>query len=345
MQQNKSGMKSNTSSATTTSSAKQSSEGTGRDLSSMATSENLLPTPTEGDSKGRTYQYDSWDKNKPRLCLLGMINLLPTPDANQRGERSLKGMSERQVNLQDAIRWSTFSQEGSHASRSLMLAKGGEKAITAICGQRCLRSFNSPNLPGSSLKTFTESLVLSKAWSSNRSALTWKKKATKFGRSLFQLVPSMPPTEGTGSGLLGTPNTMDHMNPKSEKSLWKEATQDRRNRSKPGNLRDQLSNQELWDSFPKRDYDQMLPTPDASDRRSMNSKQQGLSNQIQMLPSPQARDWKGKSIKRDRVPDSIENHGNSTGNKLRLQPAFVEWMMGYPKGWTKFRKQSTEQKD
>jgi hypothetical protein len=47
-----------------------------------------------------------------------------------------------------------------------------------------------------------------------------------------------------------------------------------------------------------------LPTPDTSDRRSKNSKQQGTSNIV----------------------------GARTG--LKLQPNFVEWMMGFPQNWT-----------
>jgi hypothetical protein len=59
-------------------------------------------------------------------------------------------------------------------------------------------------------------------------------------------------------------------------------------------LRDQIASAQIA----------MLPTPDASDRRGKNSKQQGVSNII----------------------------GTSRG--LKLQPAFVEWMMGYPLGFT-----------
>lgn len=48
----------------------------------------------------------------------------------------------------------------------------------------------------------------------------------------------------------------------------------------------------------------MLPTPDASDRRSKNSKQQGVSNVV-----------------------------SGTNPGLKLQPAFALWMMGFPETW------------
>jgi len=71
-----------------------------------------------------------------------------------------------------------------------------------------------------------------------------------------------------------------------------------------------------------------------------------LRDQIAMLPTPATRDWKGAvSIERttEKIADgkrapmcALDNfvvyHGKSPG--LRLQPAFVEWMMGFPPGFT-----------
>jgi hypothetical protein len=69
-----------------------------------------------------------------------------------------------------------------------------------------------------------------------------------------------------------------------------------------------------------------------------------------LLPTPAAKDWKGS-----RTPETLKAVGRlpsndlesslkaepsltgaETGVKLRLSPAFVEWMMGYPKGWLDF---------
>ena len=327
MQLKKSGKKNTNQSyfATTTNTANQSSEDTGQKRPSMVISENLLPTPQAMDSTERTLT----QKREGGASLVETMNLLPTPQANDTGRTPEQYRRHQQAlsALPVIIQTVTSSQEDSHVNHSLMQAKEGGKMITAFFGQRCLSVFGSSNPHGLLRKMFTESLVLKMDWSSSRSALTWKKKVTKYGRSLFQLVPSTLHTEEIEYGLLATPNTMDNMDPKSEKALWKEATQDRRNRMKPGNLRDQLSNQETWDKFGKRNYDQMLPTT-------------------------QARDWKGRSQRgdwkeTDAVPNMIDHLGKETGNKLRLQPAFVEWMMGYPDGWTTFAfpKPNKEQKD
>jgi hypothetical protein len=60
-----------------------------------------------------------------------------------------------------------------------------------------------------------------------------------------------------------------------------------------------------------------------------------LAEQISMLPTPTCRDYKGGTVSRvlegnpKRALDcEMQVHG------LKLQPAFVEWMMGFPQEWT-----------
>jgi hypothetical protein len=56
-----------------------------------------------------------------------------------------------------------------------------------------------------------------------------------------------------------------------------------------------------------------------------------LASQISFLATPNARDHKGKSqyVNKPCLPNQI---GQKDG--LVLRPAFVEWMMGFPEGWT-----------
>jgi len=59
-----------------------------------------------------------------------------------------------------------------------------------------------------------------------------------------------------------------------------------------------------------------------------------------MLPTPASRDHKGGSESNpyDTLDSLVETgatkggDGKKTG--MKLQPAFVEWMMGYPESWT-----------
>lgn len=96
----------------------------------------------------------------------------------------------------------------------------------------------------------------------------------------------------------------------------------------------------------------MLPTPAARDYKGANSpdhlaKPNGhhnqLPNYIAMLPTPRRcmpsdespTSWEARNLKHKGIPTSLAveiQRGNSLG--LKLQPAFAEWMMGYPEGWT-----------
>lgn len=83
------------------------------------------------------------------------------------------------------------------------------------------------------------------------------------------------------------------------------------------------------------------PTPDCSDRRSKNSKQQGLSNQVQTenWRTPAACDGDGGvktllSIQGDPAPKiKLRDHVNHTigsESKRKLNPSWVEQLMGLP---------------
>lgn len=88
----------------------------------------------------------------------------------------------------------------------------------------------------------------------------------------------------------------------------------------------------------------LLPTPTASDccnRKVLKGHEKGLfqmrlSIYIKMkeqekFPTPQARDGtRNTSPKKDRLPDYV----NSNKHTGELNPAWVDWLMGYPLKWT-----------
>ena len=146
---------------------------------------------------------------------------------------------------------------------------------------------------------------------------------------------------GTGFGLSlntwATPTTMDKLPPKSAQALHKEATMARPGRSKPANLRDQVSNMQNW------------PTPDASPRgptKDYNPKAKSQSGRtlqsfVAKFPTPQASDHRDRgnmsnpSVQRrvdigKQVSLSQSVHPTSG----QLNPTWVEWLMGWPLGWT-----------
>lgn len=114
---------------------------------------------------------------------------------------------------------------------------------TVISGQKCFASYQISN-PNTSLERMCQDL-LTFPWESNARALTWKRN-TKSQHLIFQLVPSRLPTKENESGSLpsenlwATPNTLDHLPPRSEEATKKMQTGHRKGRTRPSNLREQV---------------------------------------------------------------------------------------------------------
>ena len=264
----------------------------------------------------------------------GLLPTLQTADVNMSRftpEGARKRLEQGKFQHSLAIHVSTSSPAASPASPSPKLVYGKAQVTSDISGQPCLPSFQSLDRAGLSLKMLKDYLLYQTDWCLSLSAPIWKEKVTKCNRLLFQLAPSARRTEGTGSGLLPTANARDSKNssnkmtPRIERKLKQGRTID---------LNDRIA---------------LLRTPSASEGEhggpNARDSKGGLhlSSQIArtMLTTPSTRDWKdgpGKIKDRrdgkqrlDQLPRQI---GAWTGERLRLQPALCEWMMGYPSNWT-----------
>lgn len=225
------------------------------------------------------------------------------------------------VNMQMSI----FSQEDSHVNHSVM--PGSEKAcrMTATSGQKCYESFVKLGLGSSWAKTFMASLLGTKGWFSTRCYLTWKLQGTKRSRWLFRLVPSMPRTDETGFGLLPTMTVQD--------ANGRSYHYQRGDKTKQ--VPSLLGTARLW------------PTPRATDWKDGRGKTGNrseeaaakagwtLSEKVKLLPTPTAQDAKNATLppsqqERDSIPGRLLRDGHSGA----LNPQWVEWLMGYPSGWT-----------
>jgi len=155
------------------------------------------------------------------------------------------------------------------------------------------------------------------------------------------LIDSPTCIRGTEFGLSpntwATPTTMDKLPPKSAQALHREATQVRPGRSKPANLRDQVSNMQNW------------PTPDASPRgptKDYNPKAKSQSGRtlqsfVAKFPTPQASDNRDRgnmsnpSIQRRvAIGKQISLSQSVHPTSGQLNPTWVEWLMGWPLEWT-----------
>ena len=162
--------------------------------------------------------------------------------------------------------------------------------------------------------------------SSRPSAVILSVKDIPSSRCLFRLVPSVPRTEGTVSGLLPTPIASDFK------------------------VRGPGSQQK---GLPEIIREMLLPTPTATEihhwqrverwkrqgRTSMHETEDGEKNPNGLtdfldfhglLPTLELIGRKGKNPRQGGLPDSFAQ----TGRSFQLNPLFVAEMMGFPTSWT-----------
>lgn len=162
--------------------------------------------------------------------------------------------------------------------------------------------------------------------SSRLSAVILSVKDIPSSRCLFRLVPSVPRTEGTVSGLLPTPIASDFK------------------------VRGPGSQQK---GLPEIIREMLLPTPTATEihhwqrverwkrqgRTSMHETEDGEKNPNGLtdfldfhglLPTLEHIGRKGKNPRQGGLPDSFAQ----TGRSFQLNPLFVAEMMGFPTSWT-----------
>ena len=256
-------------------------------------------------------------------------DLLPTPTAtdSQEGKRKstqVKPGSKHSVTLKQAdglLPKSTSLQEDFLASPSPRPENEEARMMTAFSGRKCSVSLKNSGRLGSLAKM----LLGSSRWSSRMVRLEWQAKTlysvsrrTKseittlspdelnesFDRSamkpfglLYQLAPSVLPTEEIESGLLPTPRVSEAEGSPVKNVEMKNGKYSRKNK------------QGVRYGVKVKDVLAMLPTPKVGAIDDTNE----------------------RSLRKGNL-HAVVHHGSGTG--LKLQPNFVEWMMGYPQNWT-----------
>jgi len=193
--------------------------------------------------------------------------------------------------------------EDTLASLSALQENGVAQTMTAISGQKCLGL--SKNLgPIGSLERM---LLATSIWASTKCSLTWKQRATPQGRLLFQLVPSTLTTDGIESGLLHTPTaTANQMAPSMNSGWW----------------RTPAANQ---GGTPKALLEGKTTRP------SGHKIQIRLQDQVKMWPTPTAHNAKETAAPSEHNRNTPTLAAQAGGS---LNPAWVEWLMGFPEGHT-----------
>jgi len=238
-----------------------------------------------------------------------------------------------------------YCPEASPASRSPVPGSAEARRMTVTSGRKCLEWCRNSGPLGS----LERMLLASSVWHSMTCLLTWSVRVTPAGRSFFRLRGSVPRTCEIGYSLWPTMTRADAQGHAYQYS--------RGDPSKPvptlvGAAR-------------------MYPTPHANCHTGAGEHGTGGLNLqtavLQMVPTPCAQDAKNSTLPpsqlhRDTVPGALIRgmfytptsvSGNQNGridewggshNPYRgekgkchpqyLNPEFVEWLMGFPIGWT-----------
>ena len=228
-----------------------------------------------------------------------------TPEA--RSKRKKKGGC---ANLREAVLDETYppsisSQGDFLASHSPLPGSDEAKKMTATSGQRCYASYER-FIPDGSLRTMCQALMTRPIWSSTQCYLTWKVAATKRSRLKFQLAPLVPRIGGSECGLWPTPN------------------------SQGGTGYMSGSNRDTW-RLALEGAARMSPRGFPPEIAAEKFRGKGQNAAAQMWSTPKEQDsrhaaWdRGKSNLGEEV---AQIHGG------QLNPTWVEWLMGFPLGWT-----------
>lgn len=250
-----------------------------------------------------------------------------------------------------------LSVEDSHANHSVKPGKEKAQTTTDISGMKLLESLPKQNQGGLLEKMLTDLLTSKTAWYSDRCKMTWKKRVSKSNVLLFQVQASVLGTNEKESGssekMYPTPTTqeIEHPNMVLNDKGTRRMTKDGKD-SHSLNLADTVK---------------MYPTPSAScqmdvvappdsvqknksgwsvtrknTKTKFGAKLNDVINKLDhegMYPTPMARDYKDMGFKptwkwrRDKSVPSVALKNNTHGGKLN--PNFVEFLMGYPTNWTK----------
>lgn len=168
---------------------------------------------------------------------------------------------------------------------------------------------------------------------------TWPRSGLILSGIAYRRTPSAPLTSGIGSGSLLTPTVSGNYNRKGASktsgdglaTVLKNLPTPRANK---WGIPDSHGSTAAWD--------QVLPTPRSSDAdrggrgdlltvlRGYETKHAGT------LPTPNARDWRSANptphgMHSPNLPEKMAQMGKKSG---RMNPRFVEWMMGFPRLWT-----------
>ena len=193
--------------------------------------------------------------------------------------------------------------------------------MTVSSGLKCSGSLRNSGPLGCLVKMCLGSSI----WHSTRCFLTWKEQATPRRRLLYRLAVSMPRTDGTEWQFWPTPMASSWGGTGHRMILQKMRdrgmiTEEERRALASGNGAEKI-NPELveWMMGYCQAFTQLLPTPRASEYKGSAAQR-----------------FIGGGYYRHQLIELLE--ASPRGIIGRLNPEWLEWLMGFPAGWTELER-------
>ena len=186
---------------------------------------------------------------------------------------------------------------------------------------------------------------------------TWKVKVTPQGRLVFQLRASVQTIKEKESGLLLTPSAMDSLPPRSEEALKKQYQTNRKGRTTHSTLREQVvypKPAQMWRTPDNMKGGSNLPGIKKALAEGHLKRPSGQQIQIRLQDQVkeeriQPKKWPTPTANEDaagrptgKMQKMLGNHPDVRGTGGgTLNPTWVEWLMGYPLGFTDLKVSET----
>ena len=238
----------------------------------------------------------------------------------------------------DLFQTATSSQPDTPVSHSVSPGSSEARQMTAISGQKYLPLCKQSGQIGAFSKMFLDTSV----WASTKCYLTWKiRLVTQSKHFVLELCPSTPPTADNESGLLqqmwATPLAQEAKH--ADVTQWELATD---HMATKNSLRVQAA-KSMWPTPKATDGSKGSRTVEGALKEMRRGKNKDLGMMTALWPTPTARDHKGGyqggrirngKVSMDTLDVAVQHTDNQQKTGGQLNPQWVEWLMGYPRGWT-----------
>ena len=259
----------------------------------------------------------------------------------------------KQTELFPKIKKLTLLQEDTLANLSASQVEKKVKKIRDISGQSVLDLSKNVGRLGLLEKMLVD--ILNSV--STPYSRTWKVKVTPHARLVFQLRASVQTIKEKESGLLLTPSAMDSLPPRSEEALKKQYQTNRKGRTTHSTLREQVvypKPAQMWRTPDNMKGGSNLPGIKKALDEGHLKRPSGQQIQIRLQDQVkeeriQPKKWPTPTANEDaagrptgKMQKMLGNHPDVRGTGGgTLNPTWVEWLMGYPLGFTDLKVSET----